>query len=188
MDEFAGQTSKWYTDQDRARRVGLQNWNRSYLPSPRVIPTLEEAGIPARGPLKRWAPPASVPRPADPTTSGRSLFFGRVHKPLTYPSRWMGLDPNYGAAMRSPDPRVSRSGRVLQPMHLELYGGDPNPDPRFRFDSPFEEPLRNAQRRNMERLAGPGFQDSWSRVDPHVLWGLDEPGRYGRPRESWWDN
>ena len=174
-------SASYYLDPEKARSIGLQNWARSYLPTPREIPALEAAGIPARGPVARWSPRGVAP-PNRLYNSGSSLFFGQVYQPRDFPSRWLGVHPQTGSAMRSSDP-MHRGGRSIQRMDLELHGGNREQDPRFAFRNPFsQQVIRSAGRAEEARRAGPGFQDSWARVDPHVLWGLDQPGRYGIQR------
>lgn len=182
MNPFEGQSAGITTSEDEARRWGLQNWARSYLPSRREIPALEEAGIPARGPVQMWSPLArGITPPANPFRTGRSLIFGDIYKPLAFENRWLGVHPDTGAAMRSPDPSSRQGSRGVQRMSLELYGGNKERLPSFALLNPFSQQIiRSAARAEEARRAGPGFQDSWSRVSPYVLWGLDEPGRYGR--------
>lgn len=172
---------EYTTDPEKARSIGLQNWARSYLPRPREIEVLEAAGIPARGPVREWSPIyRGLEPPRDPYRTGSSLLFGPVYKPKDFESRWLGIEDRFGGAMRSPDP-VARGGRLLQPLHLEIYGQSPTPTP-FRYRNPITDIMDDRMRRRQAMIDSPGWQDSWSRVDPHVLWGLDEPGRYGRPR------
>jgi len=173
--------NRYYEDPEKARSIGLQNWARSYLPTPREIPALEKAGIPARGPVQRWSPRArGITPPNKPYRSGSSLFFGEVHQPRSFQSRWLGVHPETGAAMRSSDP-TQGNGRQLQRMDLELYGGQRNPRSFFQENS-IEEILYNSALAKQRRINSVGFQDSWQREDPHVLWGLDQPGRYGKQR------
>jgi len=130
---------------ERAREQAAQafqrNYARSFLPGPDEISVLEAAGIPARGPLQRWAPTGPAPR-----TRVRQEFTrdkGTVYTPGATPSRWLGVNERTGAAMRTPNPISQRTqtgtGRErnvsVQPMHLENYGGER--DPRFLFSSPF---------------------------------------------------
>ena len=174
---------EYTTDQDKAESIGLQNWARSYLPRPREIEVLEAAGIPARGPVRQWSPIyRGLEPPRDLYRTGSSLLFGTVYKPKDFESRWLGINRRFGGAMRTPDPSnryFSGSGR-LQPMNLEIYGGESFLP--FRFSNPVAEILEDGRLRRQKMIEGPEFQDSWSRVDPHVLWGLDQPGRYGIQR------
>lgn len=171
-------SGSYYVDPEKARSIGLQNWARSYAPTPREIPALEAAGIPARGPVARWSPRGVAP-PNKLYNSGSSLFFGQVYQPRDFPSRWLGVHPETGAAMRSSDP-IQRGGRNIQRMDLKMYGGE-SPAP-FRFSDPVAGILEDGRLRRQQTIEGPGFEDSWQRADPHVLWGLDEPGRYGIQR------
>lgn len=188
MDPREGQSRRgFFLYPEEALDIGRQNWARSYLPRTREQEVLEAAGIPARGPVAAFAPsqrgitPPS--RPDQLYRRGRNFLFGTVYQPRTFESRWLGVQPDTGAAMRSPDPTVGPGGRSVQRMSLELYGGNRERDPRFAIESPFSQQLiRRAMRARQERMAGPAWQDSWSRVSPYVLWGLDEPGRYGIQR------
>jgi hypothetical protein len=188
MDPKEGQARRgFFVNPEDAARIGLQNWHRSYLPRTREQEVLEAAGIPARGPVAAFAPSQrGVTPPSRPDRlyrKAQNWLFGTVHQPRTFESRWLGVQRDTGSAMRSPDPTVGPGGRSVQPMSLELYGGNREQDPRFAFSNPFsQQVIRSAGRAEEARRAGPGFQDSWARVDPHVLWGLDEPGRYGIQR------
>ena len=167
----------WFASEQAARRVGLRRWAQSYLPTQREAGALLDAGHPI-GPARGWAPDMRR-APDNLTRRGRSMIFGNVHRPEDFDSRWLGVGPS-GGAMRKPDERVQRQvvgrgelddgrpvvyskRRRVQPMHLEIYGGE-RP---FRFSSPVTQSLRRAQRGLQARINDPANRDSWDR---YIAW------------------
>lgn len=204
MNPYEGQSTGWRSDPDVARAIGRQNYFKSFLPPSDLAPILEAAGIPARGPVARWTPRIQRDQraanywqsareqglrvPDDLYRTGRSLFFGKMYRPRSFESRWLGGDMERGA-MRSPDPERVRIGdqmRTVQPLHVEIYGAPRRPGPPQGFYDPaygtVGQALRAGNEARRELYSSPAWMDSFQRVDPHVLWGLDQPGRYGVQR------